>query len=263
MANALALVLGTGGANFALQQLNLLCELTDLVVLLGDDLGLILDQLLDLLQGRLDGRATDRSRGTGGCSGGSGSPDGSGSSSDRSRRRSGCRSRLGGQLRLGRADGDGVTLSGATDVFEARGGVGVVFLLLLVVVLVLVGHVRDGALLVLDAGRGSAGNSGLGLLALRLSLGCRGARLGRGLVVGGNLLGGGPVVDALEVELGRNSRLAVEPLLGAAARLGAGGRREDVGLEGLGTAGDGERDGLDVGIVDGLVGAHNFVVVDL
>ena len=53
-----------------------------------------------------------------------------------------------------------------------------------------------------------------------------------------------------------------EPLIGREG-IAAGGRgRVDVGLEGLGAAGDDEADGLNVGVVDGFEGAHNFVLVD-
>ncbi len=64
-----------------------------------------------------------------------------------------------------------------------------------------------------------------------------------GLVLGWDLDGGGAVVDALEVDLGRQTRLAVQPVLGREGRLEADGGQVNVGLERLCAARHGEGDG--------------------
>ncbi|KAI6772375.1 hypothetical protein HG530_003333 [Fusarium avenaceum] len=102
---------------------------------------------------------------------------------------------------------------------------------------------------------------GLLLLGSRLLGDRRGSW--RGLVVRGNLLGRGAIVNTLEINLVRDSSLAIEPLLSTCGGLGASGRREDISLEGLGTSWHSEGDGLDVSIVDRLVSPHDFILVSL
>ena len=55
----------------------------------------------------------------------------------------------------------------------------------------------------------------------------------------------------------------LEPLLGRDGRLAADGRGENIGLECLGTARDGEGDGLNVRVIDGLESPHDLILVDL
>ncbi len=88
--------------------------------------------------------------------------------------------------------------------------------LFLLVVLELVGHGRDGALLVGHCSRGAAQGRGAGLGLLLAAARGRDAGAGAGggggrLVVRGNLDGRIALVDALQIDLGRHGRLAIEP----------------------------------------------------
>lgn len=275
----LALILRAGsdplleGLDFSRKMANDLTLGLDLVALRTNDPALLLEKLGDLCEGGLD-RAHGRGSGSGSrelCGGGGsrsgrvGGPDGRGKLLDwrleglRGRRlvvgRSGDRCSHGS-----RGSGSG---SRARNLFERRG---LAFAWLgIFLILELVRNSGHGGLLVRHARWGRAGSRwGRGLPLGHGGWGRRRDDTGGGrLVVGGDLLGRSTLVDALHVDLGGEAILAVEPLLGGHSGLKAGRRGVDIGLEGLGATRNGERDGLDVLIVDGLVGPHDFVLVDV
>lgn len=234
----------------------------DLVALCTNNPALLLKKLRDLGKRGLDvsrGRGSGRSRRRGGCGG----PDWRGKLLDWGlvRRRGRCLAGGSGRKGCSHRNRGGGSSSGARNLLEGR-GLALAWLGVLVV-LELVCNSGHGGLLVCHGRRGHT-SSGWG----------RGFHLGHGgldrrrdgsgrLVIGRNFPGCGTLVDALHVDLGRDAVLAVKPLLGGHGGLEAGRRGVDVGLEGLGTTGNGEGDGLDVLIVDGLVGPHDFVLVDV
>ena len=83
------------------------------------------------------------------------------------------------------------------------------------------------------------------------------------MIVGSDFFDSAVFVKRLEVDFGGKTCLAAKPVRGGDSWFCAHGGRIDVALEGFGTAGNDEGDGFDVGVVDGLEGAHNFVFVHL
>ena len=82
-------------------------------------------------------------------------------------------------------------------------------------------------------------------------------------MIGGNRNRFFPVVYILKIDLGGETVVALEPLLCRDGRVRADGWRVDIFLKDLGSSWDDEGYWFDVGVVDGLVGAHHFVFVRL
>lgn len=91
----------------------------------------------------------------------------------------------------------------------------------------------------------------------------RSRRGSRGFIVGWYFNRRIAFVDALKVDFRGNTTFPCDPFLGSNGILITNTRRVDVGLEGLSTSRNGERDGFNICVIDGLISPHHLIFMDL